>query len=202
MNMRNNLENEKIENEKWNRYSIKQIAKKLGISVADLIVLAQQNDPYYIGSISERRSAEWIGGIVEEFLYRRNRKDAHDRGIHYYVLSKNLERPFKKNDWKLFKGDSNDFHWVMNSIRNARILGSIRWECIEDKKNPEPHINTRYWDHEDIDQIQITVEDIAKAVSNDERFLIFNPQLQQPYHVEIWTEKTTINDILLPLGQK
>ena len=202
MNEKEDLENKKIENIEWDRISIQQFAKHFGISTSALIVLAQQNDPYYIGSISELRSAKWIGGIVTQYLNERGRENVHDRAIHYYILSRNLKRPFKKKDWKLFKGDSNDFHWVMNSIRNARILGLIPWECIEDKKNPEPHIHSYYWNHEDIDQIQITIEDIAKAVSNDRRFVIFNPQLQQPYHVEIWTEKTTINDILLPLGRK
>jgi len=202
MNEKENLENKKTENIKWDRISIKQFAKHVGISTSALIVLTQQNDPYYIGSISELRSAEWIAEIVQEYLNERGRENVHDRAIHYYILSRNVKRPFKKNDWRLFKGDSNDFHWVMNSIRNARILGLIPWDCIEDKKNPEPHINSRYWDHEDMDQIQITAKDIAKAVSNDDRFLVFNPQLQQPYHVEIWTEKTTINDILLPLGKK
>lgn len=164
--------------------------------------MGQQNDPYYIGTISEVRSAKWIAGVVIHFLGERGRKKVHDRAIHYYILSKNLKRPFGKNEWRIFRGDSNDFHWVMNSIRNARILGLVPWECIEDKKNPQPDINSYYWSHENIAQIQINVEDIAKAVSSDERFIIFNPQLQQSYHVEIWTEKTTINDILLPLGKK
>ena len=202
MKEKNNLENEKIETTNWNYATIKQTAKKLGIPISDLIVLGQQNDPYYIGTVSEVRSAEWIAEIVKQYLTERGRKKVHDRAIHYYTLSRNLKRPINKAEWRLFKGDNNDFHWVMNSIRNARILGFILWECIEDKKNPQPDINSYYWSHEDIDQIQISVEDIAKAVSKDQRFLILNPQLQQLYHVEIWTEKTTINDILLPLGKE
>ena len=183
----------------WCYETIKQIAKKHGCFIEDLIVLAPQNDPYYIGTLTETRHAKWIAKIVEQFLEERERTKVHDRAIHYYILSKNLKRPVSKKQWRVFKGDSNDFAWVMKSIQNARILGYLPWSCIEDKKNPELIKNTHYWQHDTIDDITITPTEIAKMIT--EKFYPFNPQLQQAYHVEIWTEKTTINDILEPIGK-
>jgi len=86
----------------------------------------------------------------------------------------------------------------MKSIQNARILGYLSWSCIEDKKNPELIKNASYWQHDAFEDVAITPEEIAKKISKE--FYPFNQQLQQAYHVEIWTEKTTINDILEPIG--
>lgn len=177
------------------------MAKENKISINNLIVLSQQNDPFYIGTRSQVRSAKWISEIVYD--YRRNRKKGktHDRAIHYYILSKNLKRPFKVDEWKIFKGDTNDFHWVMKSIQNARYLGYISFDWIEDKKNPEPIIFANYRNHTlDVKDIPINAEAIAEMIANN--CYPLNPQLQQAYHVEIWTEKTTINDILEPIGRE
>lgn len=185
----------------WCYENIKRIARrKSNCSINDLIVLTSQNDPYYIGTPTEIRHAEWIAEIVRQFLEERERRKVHDRTIHYYVLSRNLRRPIGKTGWRVFRGDSNDFSWIMKSIQNARILGYIPWSCIEDKKNPELIKNARYWQHDGIEDIPITPEEIAKVISKE--FCPFNPQLQQAYHVEIWTEKTTINDILEPIGER
>lgn len=184
----------------WCYKTIKQLAKKLGRSFKELIVLAPQNDPYYIGSQTQREHAGWIAEIVDQFLEARGRGKVHDRAIHYYILSMNLMRPIDKDKQRVFKGDSNDFSWVMKSIQNARILDYTPWTCIEDKKNPELIQNAHYWTHNTIENLKITPEKIAKKIS--EEFYPFNPQLQQAYHVEIWTEKTTINDILEPISKR
>ena len=184
----------------WHYKSIKKIARENKCSIKDLIVLAPQNDPYYIGTLTEARHAGWIAEIVKGFLRERGRTRVHDRAIHYYVLSKNIKRPIGKSKWQVFKGDSNDFAWVMKSIQNARILGYLHWTCIEDKKNPEIIQNARYWRHDSFEDIPITPEEITKTIA--EKFYLLNPQLQQAYHVELWTEKTTINDILEPIGKE
>lgn len=184
----------------WSYETIKRIAQQTNCPINDLIVLTPQNDPYYIGTLTERRHARWIADIVTQYLEERNRNKVHDRAMHYYILSNNLRRPIGRSEWRIFRGDSNDFSWVMKSIQNARILGYIPWSCIEDKKNPELIKNAYYWEHDEFEDISITPEDIAEAISK--KFYPFNPQLQQAYHVEIWTEKTTINDILEPIGKK
>lgn len=183
----------------WNYDYIKRTAGNNNCSIEDLIVLSPQNDPYYIGTPTERRHAEWIAEIVLQFLEERGRTKTHDRAIHYYILSRNLRRPTGRNGWRVFRGDSNDFHWVMKAIQNARILGYIPWSCIEDKKNPELIKNASYWQHDTLEDTTLTPEEIARTISK--KFYPFNPQLQQAYHVEIWTEKTTINDILEPIGK-
>jgi len=185
----------------WNYSVIKGTAKKNKMSINNLIVLSQQNDPFYIGTRSQVRSAKWISEIVYD--YRRNRKKGktHDRAIHYYILSKNLKRPFNVDGWKIFKGDTNDFHWVMKSIQNARYLGYISFDWIEDKKNPEAIIFADYRKHTpNTSEIPINAETFSEITAS--RCHLLNPQLQQAYHVEIWTEKTTINDILVPLGRE
>ncbi len=43
--------------------SIKGLAKQIGRSTKDLIVLARQNDPFYAGVPGRQREAEWFADI-------------------------------------------------------------------------------------------------------------------------------------------
>lgn len=70
--------------------SVKKLAKKLGISVADLLVLANQNDPFYAGSPTSRAKAEWFANLWNEFGYATG---VHLRRVHYQLVSQ--ENPQK-----------------------------------------------------------------------------------------------------------
>jgi len=43
--------------------AIKALAKARGIRVADLLVLAEKNDPFYAGSPAQRAKAEWFAEL-------------------------------------------------------------------------------------------------------------------------------------------
>ena len=86
----------------WNYSTIKEMAKESRISISNLIVLSQQNDPFYVGTKSVVRSAKWISEIIYEYRNNRKKSKTHDRAIHYYILSKNLERPLDRELDPLF----------------------------------------------------------------------------------------------------
>ena len=67
-----------------------------------------------------------------------------------------------------------------------------------DRRNPDPHINAFYWANTDVDEINIDSEQIAESIA--ETFYPYNPQHALAYHLEIWAEKSTQNDIILPLA--
>jgi len=177
---------------------LKQLARSERVSIKDLIVLTPQNDPYYVGSPSQVRHADWMANEVNDYLRTRSTETFHDRAIHYVILSKGIERPIKANGWRSYEGDSNDFSFTMKAVQNARYLGLIPWSTVKDMKNPEPMIFAHYWNHEaSIDmQLEYLVEKIVEDIYP------LNPQLQQAYHVELWTKKATINDILTPIATR
>ena len=53
-----------------NYESIKALAKQEGCRVTDLIALAPQNDPFYVGTDSTRAGAEWFAALYTWFGYR------------------------------------------------------------------------------------------------------------------------------------
>ena len=63
---------------------IKAMAKRLGVSVRDLLVLAPQNDPFYRGSPGDMAQGEWFQRVWQAggFSY-----GAHLRRTHYWCTS-------------------------------------------------------------------------------------------------------------------
>lgn len=90
----------------WNYEQIKAEAKRgrqenLGYSsVKDLIALALNNDPFYMGSARDHELAKWFSDIWFTFGYTNN---IHLRRIHYQIISQDAPvsfpdgLPYKKN---------------------------------------------------------------------------------------------------------
>lgn len=91
-----------------------------------------------------------------------------------------------------YENTENDWKFLEEASQRARYLGLIPIENIVDRKNPTPHIKAKYedpscWiDTPDIDDPTIYVDGITGANS-------------QPYHLEVWIEKSTMDDILIPV---
>ncbi len=99
--------------------------------------------------------------------------------------------------------------------RHARYLGLINPEDLVDKRNPTPHIHlTPIWDegpgwHYDLHRERLdrlypelgnTWRDLV-SVETDVTGYLYD-EARQPYHVEVWAEKTTMDDILVPLCER
>ena len=63
---------------------IKKLAKSKKCTVKNLLALAPQNDPFYIGQKSQVALAEWFKDLWNRFSYT---EDVHLRRIHYQILS-------------------------------------------------------------------------------------------------------------------
>jgi hypothetical protein len=64
--------------------AIKALAKAHGVRVADLLVLAEKNDPFYAGSPAQRAKAEWFAELWARFGYTTG---VHLRRVHYRLVS-------------------------------------------------------------------------------------------------------------------
>ena len=67
---------------------IKRIAKELGCRINDLIVLAPQNDLFYIGTKGQIDLAYWFKDLWKQFGYT---EGIHLRRIHYQIISQGTE---------------------------------------------------------------------------------------------------------------
>ena len=180
--------------------TIKALAKERGCKVTDLIVLAPQNDPFYAGTPNDRALGEWFAGLWRRFGYSTG---VHIRRVHYQTLS---QKPsvFLPNGTPY---ENTEACWDTLSMASkaARYLELIDPGAFVDRRNPEaalyvpepsagPSIGLagqiESWDTEFPDFPDFPDYAIQDYTST------------QPYHIEVWCEKSTMNDVLIPLCQR
>jgi len=189
---------------------IKQLKKETGIKIPDLLALAPANDPFFTGSPSAKIKAEWFANLWHKFGYTGG---VHLRRFHYQLVS---QKEPKKHDGKPYKNTESDWQYLLTASKYARHLGLVDPRAFIDRRNPEPHIfrpePSRYcqspaWEYYFWDWLLPSVN-IELVNDLDWELPFFYPigyeynESLQPYHLEIWVEKSTMDDILIPLCQK
>jgi hypothetical protein len=184
----------------WNYDTIKRTARQMRdeghqCSVSDLIALAPQNDPFYVGTPGERDKAQWFAEIWSRFAYSRG---VHLRRVHYQLVSQS--EPVIKPDGTPYENTERDWEYLGIASKAARYLGWVDPAAFVDRRNPEPQLNAHYWIEPDprywLDEPDWNGLDLPDFVADG-----YDGNLQ-PYHLEVWVEKTTMNDVLGPLCQR
>lgn len=124
----------------------------------------------------------------------------HIRRIHYKTIGK------IKPDGEVYQNTINDSGLLARASKFARFLELIEWDKVEDHKNPGPIKNTVY-NEDTVDTNLLLYENglIKKEIGLNQIInmgngkIKYDTQTRQPYHIEIWCEKSTINDILIPI---
>src|SRR5215217_5151327 len=171
--------------------------------IKDLIVLAPQNDPFYAGTEGQQAMAEWFADIFGQST------GAHLRRIHYRLVAR---ADVVRADGVLYENDANSWAYLNSASRFARYLGLVDPEDIVDRRNPAPNIYMApgfglgpEWayamDTNRLDRISTHLgkdfHPLVEVETEVDGYLY--EEALQPYHVEVWAEKTTMNDILVPL---
>ncbi len=190
---------------KWNYERIKVEAKNgrqnsLGYSkVEDLLVLARQNDPFYVGTDNDRQNAEWFAELFNRFGYI---EGVHLRRIHYQIISQDpkVEMP----NGKLYENTEKCWQFLNQAAKSARYLELVDPAKFEDRRASKPIIN--------YDILGNYVDVGISSSYLDMNFKLpefpglpkygLDMNVDQLYQVEIWTEKSTMNDVLQPLCEK
>ena len=81
---------------------INQLKKETGRKIKNLLVLAPQNDPFYVGSQAQMEQAEWFAKLWEEYCFQNG---VHLRRIHYVFVS---EVEIIKPNGKLYENTTED----------------------------------------------------------------------------------------------
>jgi hypothetical protein len=192
---------------------IKQLAKELKCSIKDLIALSPQNDPFYVGSPSEMKGAEWFAELWQQFGYS---DGVHLRRVHYKTVSQ--ETPVFKPNGKPYENTQNDWQYLCNTGKWARYLDFVPAGHFVDRRNPDAilyaywnrwldptpnySLNSYDWDDHNLpglpqlDRLPYSLPDLPDFSVDG------YTDIQQDYHVEVWAEKTTMNDVLDPLCKR
>lgn len=188
--------------------SIKQLAKEHGAKIPDLLVLAQQNDPFYAGAPASVEAANWFADLWSKSGFVTG---VHLRRVHYWLVTGGTAR---KPNGTPYENTKSDWAYLCSAGRYARYLGLVDPLAFVDRRNPAPHIFISGDDYHSTEPAW-SIDDPDWSLPRldfDSRVDLSLPgpsisgytydQSDQPYHLEIWVEKSTMDDELLPIGRK
>jgi hypothetical protein len=175
---------------------LKLLAKDLGRPVETLVAQSPQSDPFYANRPGRREAAEWFAALWERFDFQRG---IHLRRIHYALVSQ--REPVELAEGKHYENTFECWQKLCVASRDARHLELVPADWWTDKKSASI-----------IHLVEPTAADITleegelgsamTEMPEPPRLELIPPTVAQPYHVELWCEKTTINDILLSLAEQ
>jgi hypothetical protein len=184
---------------------IKALADETGAPTRNLLVMAKANDPFFAGSPTDVANNKWCADLFERFGFGTG---AHLRRIHYQVVSQ--ASPVLMPDHNPYQNTQTCWGYLCVASRAARTLGLVDAKTFADRRNAPPtvfrdepidvmprvEIEPSYWHLPGIDadlwEPHLQAPDVAvHGYAYDDA--------DQRYLIEIWVEKSTVNDVLLPV---
>ncbi len=184
----------------WTYETIKELARSEGVKVADLIALAPQNDPFYTGTDGDWSAGRWFADLWARFGYTTG---VHIRRVHYQVISQ--DPPVNMPDGTPYENTERCWKFINQASKQARYLGLVDPGAFVDRRNPDPRIfaydrteEPQVWVYQNLWSEALALPPFPDLPS----FEVHGYTGIQRYHVEIWCEKSTMNDVLLPLCER
>jgi hypothetical protein len=185
--------------------SLKAMAKSIGRPIKVLLALAPCNDPFYAGVGSRRQAAEWFADIWAEH----GAVGSHLRRLHYRLISSTV---LCKPDRTPYENTESDWTFLVTASLAARYLDLVPFDCLVDRRNEEPMIFAKNLDADpnrkidfscgvECDQPIVAMPDIPNMPVLPWLGLYCGHPVQR-FIVEVWIEKSTQNDWLVPLCRR
>ena len=181
--------------------TIVALAAVIGCRRDDLIALSPGNDPFYILP-GRREAAEWFASLWENFDFKIG---SHPRRLHYVLVSQSV--PVLKPNGERYQNTENDWKYLLTSSLAARYLRLVPDGALSDHRNDPPIIHANGFDRTlPTAWVQSSAVNLSCTI---QRTHVHAPYMfandggaPQRYLVELWIEKSTQNDILLPLARR
>jgi hypothetical protein len=179
-----------------NYAEIKALAAERGCSVKDLIALAPCNDPFYVGMPADIARAEWFAEQWRKFDVSYG---VHLRRIHYLFMSQERAQAVRLPNGDPYINSLKCWFEIQAASKAARYLDLVPIGAFEDRRNPPAKI------------YESTSHGLVELMPVDAYFSINVPGTIRPhlritnvvhrprYHLEVWCEKSTMDDVLVPL---
>src|SRR5258708_11090827 len=185
---------------------LKALAEKLRRPLRTLHAMTAGNDPWMVQQPFRSEAAYWFVDLYERLKISAG---IHIRRIFYLLVS---QPDLMRLNGEPFENTVECANHLGDAARDARYLGLIPVDAFIDRKNPEPTINLESANDDIAAETEIIEGVIARGqfsinyrapmFSQPEAFLLQQPSIGQRYHLEIWIEKSTANEVLLPLGRR
>jgi hypothetical protein len=181
---------------------LKALAKERRSATPDLLALIPSNDPYAAGRAHRKSDADWFASVCSTLIIPLG---WHLRRIHYVIVSRSELVPWP--DGRLYLNTQADWNHLCRASRDAVAMSLVPADILTDRRNAAPLIAARsgsldaraeieeaaifYRPHHHPPRLRL-LEVLGQAL---------RPIVERPYLIEIWAEKTTVNDVLHPLAR-
>jgi hypothetical protein len=180
--------------------TIKQLAKEMGCKVTDLIPLAPQNDPFYTGTPTDWALAQWFAGLWRQFGYQ---DKVHIRRVHYQIVSQRT--PVLLPNGKPYENTSECWDMLNMASKAARYLQLVDPAAFSDRRNDDPVICASSSSSSPSIRVYGNLWQSALELPDFPELPEYGTtgfEGEQRYHIEVWCEKSTMNDVLIPLCRR
>lgn len=178
-----------------NHAGLKALAKKLRRPLYTVAVTS--NDPYLADVPFRRDGAEWFVKLWRRLGVR---PGAYLHRIHYLCVSQ--KTPILMPNGEEYQNTEKCEAVLDRAALDARYLGLIPSDAIVDRRNPDPILNGGAAAADAVIGIAGGLLERSAPGFTVPRLEVGRPVVPQPYVLEIWIEKTTMDDILLPIAER
>lgn len=176
---------------------LRQRLEAEGVPLKALTVLSSQRDPFRVDTEANHRDAQWLADRVQTLL--RDDQQIHLRGLHYVVLGQT------KPDGTTYITSDKDPDWIWlseSAAKAARWLGYIPFDRFFDQRNGEPLIiRPRPHDPYPVLDLGGVEVELPNEIS-DPRVFMTGVNVQQPFKIVLYGEKSSLLPVLEPLAQR
>jgi hypothetical protein len=189
------------------RATLARLARARKVPVTALLALSRKRDPFWMGTPQDWEKAEWFAQLWERYRFSTG---VHLRRIHYQLVSQPDQLHYDGTRYRNLEK-----HWdeLGTASGFARALRLVPVDAFVDRRNPEPYIPALDATAELDPYVVFAADDDWRlpAIATDllacldwplPRPLVggYDDDLgRQGFHLELWIEKTTMNDVLLPI---
>jgi hypothetical protein len=187
--------------------SLCQMAQDLGRPQGTLTVLSHGADPFGVGTPAHIAKAEWFAALWREHMPARG---GHLRRLHYRLVVQ--PSPIAMIGGGAYENTTNCWATLKVAGKWARYLGLIDADDLDDKRPIDRRLGLLEYGQTTIAPATVEVIKpsyfwpgihISEPSLPELPQLILNlpqrPRVPQRYHVEIWVEKTDVEDVIKPL---
>ena len=184
---------------------MRELAEESGLRVPDLLGMSSNNDPFYAGRPAQLPGAQWF---AEVWNAKQWGQGVHLRRLHYQLQASGSDL---LPDGSIYLNDDRSSDLLNESARVARHLQLIPAHHFIDRRNTGEMLANR-WDFETDPELEAP-EDLYWTIKPILAGLYVPKKLPEPsvaeyrlprqgYRLEVWIEKSTMNDVLLPLCRR
>jgi hypothetical protein len=175
-------------------HSLNELAQALQRPKKSLHVLDPSGDPFNCGSPAQTEAAKWFADLWHQHM----RPGGHLRRFHYKLV---VLANTPMHGGGVYVNDDYCYAFLNRVSQWARYLDLVSIEDIVDRRNPSPQIFLA--DPEEAEAF-IAGRGLWSVALPDfpalPHLTLTGPRVVQPYHLEVWVEKSDVEDVVLPLA--